>query len=190
MDYLISHIEGNWSRHGPTQWGINAKANPDLAQLIRAKRLTREQAVERYRSKYWTQVPRRDGLPLPVAFFLFDRVVQGAPGYFVDKVVVLKILASGVHATRVPELKRQLVNLNRYGYPVLDDRTGSFLTRYPTVAMQTLIDWVDGEKAARKLHERIKTEPASLQSMQARLSKVAIAMRKLWQPQVSRPASR
>lgn len=178
--YMIDRIEGRHSKHGPTMWGINAEANPDLRQLIASERLTKADAIERYRWKYWPQVPRGDYMALPISFFVFDRVVQGSPRPFVDRVVTLKLLAMGVEPGDVAAAKKRHVTVDSRGVVKLTDRTGDFLTSYPDVAMAALIKWLRSEKAARFLKSFVTKEPASVRSMSNRLYKVAVAMETLW----------
>jgi len=57
-----------------TKFGISERAHPD----VDIDALTRERAIEIYRSHYWSPV-RGDQLPLPLAFVLFDAAVNQGP---------------------------------------------------------------------------------------------------------------
>lgn len=185
VSYIIDHIEGGWDKHGPTQWGINAPANPDLAPLIRAGRLPRDTAVRRYREVYWPQVPRRESMALPVSFFVFDRVIQGTPRPFVDRVVSLKLLALGVKPAQVSKTKARVADVGRSGTVLLTDKTAQFLETYPDLAMVALIKWLRQERTGAMLRGYVKKEPASVAAMSNRLHKVARAMEALWGRKIS-----
>ena len=78
MDFVFA-MEGEGSNDpndpgGLTKWGISQKSNPD----IDVASLTKEQAVEIYRKRYWDQC-RCSELPPSLAFVVFDEAVnQGA----------------------------------------------------------------------------------------------------------------
>lgn len=59
---------------GETKWGISKRANPD----VDIKNLTREQAVEIYKRKYWKDEWEKLGFPLAVC--MFDTAVNGGNG--------------------------------------------------------------------------------------------------------------
>lgn len=94
---------------GHTKYGISAKAFPTLD----ISTLTREQAVQIYRTTYWNE-PKLNQLPEPVAFLLFDmavnqgvgaaiRTAQKAGGVFVDGVIgPLTVSAVNVQFARDP----------------------------------------------------------------------------------------
>lgn len=58
---------------GETKWGISKRANPDLD----IKNLTKEQATERYRQKYWKM--DWDKLDFPLAACCLDASIQHGP---------------------------------------------------------------------------------------------------------------
>lgn len=60
---------------GPTRFGINAQANPE----VDLSGLTREKAVDRYRKKYWIE-PGIDKLPANIRLIYFDTAVNMGPG--------------------------------------------------------------------------------------------------------------
>ena len=78
---VLKH-EGGFVHHasdpgGATNWGISLRAHPHLG-YEGIKNLTRNQAIEIYRNKYWSQVP--DHLPDDVRFFAFDIAVNSGVG--------------------------------------------------------------------------------------------------------------
>lgn len=60
---------------GPTRFGINAQANPE----VDLSGLTREKAVDLYRKKYWIE-PGIDKLPANIRLIYFDTAVNMGPG--------------------------------------------------------------------------------------------------------------
>ncbi len=69
---------GGYTNHpqdtgGETKWGISKRANPDLD----IKNLTKEQATERYKLKYWKQT--WDSLPFELAACCMDTSVNMGP---------------------------------------------------------------------------------------------------------------
>ena len=56
---------------GLTKWGISKRANPDLD----IENLTKEQAKDIYRKRYWEQAGC-DLLPYPIDVFVFDSAVN------------------------------------------------------------------------------------------------------------------
>lgn len=78
-----SQKDGGWNDDpsdpgGPTQWGISSNHNPDYAELIRSKQLSKATASEIYYRKYYRKIRWIDSLPEPVAFMLFDARVHGS----------------------------------------------------------------------------------------------------------------
>lgn len=79
FDSVVQDIlaaEGGYSNDprdpgGETNFGLSKRANPDLD----IKNLTREQAIARYKERYWTPYGL-DALPDAWAHFLFDCYVQ------------------------------------------------------------------------------------------------------------------
>lgn len=80
VDFVIDDIEGGEAfvaddnGRGPTRFGINATANPDLD----IRNLSRAAAVRRYRDRYWTAIGA-DNLPPPLALVAFDAAVNQGP---------------------------------------------------------------------------------------------------------------
>lgn len=78
-NFVVDQLEGgavtiaNDNQHGPSRFGINQGANPDL----NVTSLTRPQAIARYRS-YWTAV-HADQLPPDQALTAFDAAVLFGP---------------------------------------------------------------------------------------------------------------
>lgn len=74
IDFVID-IEGGFvaddAGAGPTKFGINQTANPD----IDIKGLTKERAKEIYKERYWDKI-NADKLPPAVAMFAFDTAVN------------------------------------------------------------------------------------------------------------------
>lgn len=81
VDFVIDQIEGgdayvaNDNGRGPTRFGINSAANPDLD----IANLTRPVAVARYRRDYWDAIGA-DQLPPALALVAFDAAVNQGPG--------------------------------------------------------------------------------------------------------------
>lgn len=77
VNFVIDDVEGgdqlvpNDNGRGATRFGINQSANPDLD----VNNLTRRQAVNRYRARYWDAIGG-DGLPPAVALVAFDAAVN------------------------------------------------------------------------------------------------------------------
>jgi len=59
---------------GETKWGISKRANPD----VDIKNLTRDQAVEIYKKRYWKDEWEKLGFPLAVC--MMDTAVNGGNG--------------------------------------------------------------------------------------------------------------
>ncbi len=87
-------------RGGPTKYGISQRAYPHL----NIRDLTREQAVEIYRSDYWSRA-RCSELPAPIAIAHFDaavhhgvaragKIMQATVGAHADGDVGLRTLAA------------------------------------------------------------------------------------------------
>lgn len=80
VDFVIDDIEGgdafvaNDNGRGPTRFGINATANPDL----NIQTLTRAGAERRYRERYWNAIDG-DSLPPALALVAFDAAVNQGP---------------------------------------------------------------------------------------------------------------
>lgn len=79
IDRVLAHEGGYvWDRNDPgqeTHWGISKRAHPNLD----IKRLTREQAVEIYRTDYWNRI-QGDKLPAGLAFQVLDAAVNHGVG--------------------------------------------------------------------------------------------------------------
>lgn len=81
VDFVMDVLEGGGTYvaddngAGPTRWGINARANPDLD----IRNLTRPQAVARYRRDYWDPI-NGDALAPDLALAAFDAAVNQGPG--------------------------------------------------------------------------------------------------------------
>jgi len=75
--FVLIH-EGEWSEDpagGKTRFGLSSKAHPDLNLAA----LTREQAIEVYRARYWSKI-RGDALPEALGLAMLDyAVLQGTP---------------------------------------------------------------------------------------------------------------
>src|SRR5690554_3443373 len=76
----ILRREGGYVNHpadrgGETNFGISKKANPD----VDVRNLTREQAVELYRSRYW-DAAQVDSFPEHMRGAIFDAAVHHGPG--------------------------------------------------------------------------------------------------------------
>lgn len=72
-----------WSNHESdlgqaTQWGISSLANPDLADLIVSRKLSYEQAVQRYFVRYYRSIIGVDQLDPRLVYIIFDAKVHGA----------------------------------------------------------------------------------------------------------------
>lgn len=80
VNFVIDQIEGgetfvaNDNGRGPTRWGINASANPDLD----IRNLSRAGAVARYRRDYWNAI-QGDTLPPALGLVAFDAAVNQGP---------------------------------------------------------------------------------------------------------------
>lgn len=80
VDFVIDQIEGGETfvpddnGRGPTRWGINASANPDLD----IRNLSRAGAVARYRRDYWNAI-QGDTLPPALGLVAFDAAVNQGP---------------------------------------------------------------------------------------------------------------
>ncbi|WGM48620.1 hypothetical protein KOAAANKH_03523 [Brevundimonas sp. NIBR10] len=80
VDFVIDQIEGGEAYvaddngRGPTRFGINASANPDLD----IANLTRGAAVNRYKRNYWDAIGA-DQLPPALALVAFDAAVNHGP---------------------------------------------------------------------------------------------------------------
>lgn len=80
VDFVIDHIEGGETYvaddngRGPTRWGINASANPDL----NIQNLTRAGAIARYKTAYWDAIDG-DSLPPALGLVAFDAAVNQGP---------------------------------------------------------------------------------------------------------------
>lgn len=80
VNFVIDQIEGgetfvpNDNGRGPTRWGINASANPDLD----IRNLSRASAVARYRRDYWNAI-QGDTLPPALGLVAFDAAVNQGP---------------------------------------------------------------------------------------------------------------
>lgn len=76
-DYVLG-LEGGYvendNGHGPSNFGINARAHPG----VDIKGLTREKALEIYRREYW-QATGADQLAPPMALAVFDTAVNMGP---------------------------------------------------------------------------------------------------------------
>lgn len=75
-------LEGFHSDHkhdpgGQTMYGISSRWNPEVADKIRNKTLTIDEAKEIYRRNYWGKIYKVDDLPLAIAWILFDAKVHG-----------------------------------------------------------------------------------------------------------------
>jgi lysozyme family protein len=75
IDRVLSH-EGGYcfdprDPGGETQWGISKRAYP----MLNIKTLTRQQAIEIYRTDYWNRV-RGESLPNDIAFQVLDAAVN------------------------------------------------------------------------------------------------------------------
>lgn len=70
---LLPGDTGGW-----TQWGISENNNKDLAPLIRAGRLTRAQAAQRYAEQYYAPLLGLDQMSEAIAWFLFEAKVHGS----------------------------------------------------------------------------------------------------------------
>lgn len=81
VDFVIDDIEGgdafvaDDNGRGPTRFGINKSANPDLD----IANLTRGAAVARYKRDYWDAIDA-DRLPPALALVAFDAAVNHGPG--------------------------------------------------------------------------------------------------------------
>lgn len=79
-NFIIDKIEGgdkfiaNDAGKGPTKFGINQTANPDLD----IKNLTKEQAAQVYKQRYWDAIDA-DKLPANMKFAAFDTAVNFGP---------------------------------------------------------------------------------------------------------------
>lgn len=79
-DFVIDNLEGgdalveNDGGKGPTRYGVNQTANPDLD----VRGLTRKQAVNRFKARYWNAVDG-DRLPPALALVAFDAAVNQGP---------------------------------------------------------------------------------------------------------------
>jgi lysozyme family protein len=80
VDFVIDEIEGgdayvaDDNGRGPTRFGINGTANPDLNIAT----LTRSAAINRYRRNYWDAIDA-DELPPALALVAFDAAVNHGP---------------------------------------------------------------------------------------------------------------
>lgn len=76
VDFVIDSLEGGEQPHpdgnGRARWGINSKANPD----VDLDTLTREEAVKRYKDKYWDGNKIGD-LPAQMRLPVFQAYVNG-----------------------------------------------------------------------------------------------------------------
>jgi len=59
---------------GLTKWGISKRANPELTDDM-IRKLTKEQAIEIYKRKYWLPI-KGDDLPANLAIAVFDCAVN------------------------------------------------------------------------------------------------------------------
>jgi hypothetical protein len=83
--------------NSPVNFGINQKANPD----IDVKNLTRDQAVEIYRQRYWNPIGG-DNLSPSVATFAMDTAVNMG----VD--AAKKLIATGADVSTMAEMRKQM----------------------------------------------------------------------------------
>lgn len=79
INYMIDHVEGsqlipNDNGKGPTKFGINQTANPE----VDVPNLTREQAAGIYKKKYWDGIGA-DSIPENMRYAAFDTAVNMGP---------------------------------------------------------------------------------------------------------------
>lgn len=79
VSFILSHegaeTDDPDDEGGPTRFGLSQRANPDLDIAA----LTREQAIEVYRARYWSKI-RGDALPEALGLAMLDySVLQGTP---------------------------------------------------------------------------------------------------------------
>lgn len=75
-------LEGFYSDHkhdpgGQTMYGISSKWNPEVADKIKNKTLTIEEAKDIYKRNYWGKIYKVNDLPFAIAWILFDAKVHG-----------------------------------------------------------------------------------------------------------------
>ncbi len=135
INYVIDHFEDPSGQGTPfndtngtlTRFGINQKANPDLD----VKTITRQQAVERYRTAYWNAIDG-DNLPPDVALVAFDVAIMHGPG------VAKRLLAeAGGDARKLVDLReaeqRRLLTADPAKYGYARRSTATWSARGPTV---------------------------------------------------------
>lgn len=75
-------MEGGWSNNpsdpgGATMYGISTRSNPELAQEIENKTLTREKAFVHIYNKYYVSIPQVNYINASIAFLVFDAKFHG-----------------------------------------------------------------------------------------------------------------
>lgn len=75
-------LEGFYADHkhdpgGQTMYGISSRWNPEVADKIKNKTLTIDEAKDIYRRNYWGKIYKINDLPLAIAWILFDAKVHG-----------------------------------------------------------------------------------------------------------------
>lgn len=85
----VFEFEGYWSDAksdpgGTTMYGISSTHNPEVADKIRSKTLTLEEAKEIYFKKYYSTIYSVHKLPIGIAFVVFDAKVHGSYESIID----------------------------------------------------------------------------------------------------------
>jgi lysozyme family protein len=73
VEFVLAR-EGEWSPDRRTRWGFDQRFHPDLE----LENFTREQAIQRYRERYWNLI-KGDALPWPVSLVCLDEAVHDGP---------------------------------------------------------------------------------------------------------------
>ncbi len=90
---LLDH-EGGYSDVGPTNFGFDARFNPDLS-AEQIKSMTRDQAIARYRERWFNPWRWRE-LPPSVAIKCFDLAVNMGPSNII-RCLQRALWANGTH---------------------------------------------------------------------------------------------
>jgi lysozyme family protein len=116
VSFTLEH-EGGAVEHdagGVTKWGICSRFEPD----VDIQNLTREQAAEIYRMRYWAKI-RGDDLPWPINFVVFDyavvpgptsavKALQKAVGVKADGIIGAETIGA-VRSLRTDSARREIV---------------------------------------------------------------------------------
>lgn len=140
---------GNDAGAGPTNYGINSRANPDL----NVASLSPEQAKQVYRERYWNAIDA-DNLPANIRLAVFDAAVNQGP----QKALEL-YRASGGDPQRFAALRQQhydsLVAENPQKYGQYAD---GWRARNARTAGIPLAGLTPGEKAAQEAEAKARVE--------------------------------